>query len=178
MPKPRKVANFAFDQRGWSELYKHVEKQVATQKLDKDLSELNLTVSKVKCWSDLNYFYKIMNLFTNVRTLLLKNMWLEKLDFIGQLLCTKWLNLKVLDISDKQISKDEVSKLIDSMEGRSITKEVPPIWIVTDFEEMFTKNFACCSPYKLRGCICDAQRCVHVCRDSNPSPIWARQATA
>jgi hypothetical protein len=165
MPKSRKVATFTFDQRGWSELYKHIKCQVSTQKLDDDILELNLTGSKVKSSTDLSYFYKTIKIFTKIRTLILKNMCLESLDFVGQLLCTRLLTCKIMDISDNKISKDDVSKFIDSMEGRSITKEVPPIWIVTDYEDMFTKNFACCSPYKFRGCICNTKRFVHVGRD-------------
>jgi len=167
MPKPRKIATFTFDQRGWSELFKHVEKQITTKKLDEELLELNLTGSKVKSSTDLKFLYKIMNLFRNVRTILLKNMGLETLDFIANLLCSKFFTAKIVDISDNKISKENVSKFVDSMEGRSITQEVPPIWIITDFEELFTKNFACCNPYKFQGCICDTKRFVHLGRDAS-----------
>ena len=39
------------------------------------------------------------------------------------------------------------------------------MWIITDFEDLFTQNFACCNPYKFRGCICDVKRSVHVGQD-------------
>jgi len=167
MSKPRKIATFTFDQRGWSELFKHVEKQIATKRLDKELLEINLTGSKVKCATDLKFLYKIMNLFKNVRTVLLKNMGLETIDSIANLLCSKFSTTKVVDISDNKISKEHVSKFLDAMEGRSITQEVPPIWIITDYEDLFTKNFACCSPYQFHGCLCDIKRVVHVGRDTS-----------
>jgi len=167
MSKPRKIATFTFDQRGWSELFKHVETQITTKKLDKELLELNLTGSKVKCATDLKFLFKIMNLFKNVRTILLKNMGLETTDSIANLLCSKLFTTKIVDISDNKISKEKVAKFVDSMEGRSITQEVPPIWIITDYEDLFTKNFACCSPYKFHGCLCDTKRVVHVGRDTS-----------
>ena len=167
MTKPRKIATFSFDRRGWAALYKHIEKQIQTKYLDKDLLELNLIGSKVKCFTDMSYLYKIMNLFASIRTLLLKNMCLESLKLIGQALCTKLMTCKIVDISENTCSKEEVVKFIDAMEGRAFTKEVPPIWVVTDFEDTFTKNFACCSPYKFRGCKCDVKRFVHVGNDSD-----------
>ena len=79
----------------------------------------------------------------------------------------KALTCKILDVSENKLSKEQVLKFTDSLEGRSLTKEVPPMWLATDFEELFTKNFACCNPYGFGGCICKVKRVIHIGPDLN-----------
>jgi hypothetical protein len=168
MTKPRKTGIFTFDQRGWSSLYKHIEKQLDTKRLDIELCELHFSGTRVKTRSDSIYLAKITTMFAGIKTVGLKDMGLENLDAIGQLLCTKFLRTKLLDVSGNNLSKDQLKKFIDALEGRSITKEVPPIWLaIGEISELFTKNFACCNPHTYGGCICKQKRVVHVGRDLN-----------
>ena len=129
MAKPRKVATFTFDNRGWAHLYKHIVNELERGRLDKDLYELHFTGSRTKTQSDLVYFAKTLGMFSTVKTLVLKDMGLASLDVLGKLLCTKFTSTKLLDISNNNLSKAQLQKLIDALQGRSITKEVPPIWL-------------------------------------------------
>ena len=145
MTKPRKTATFTFDTRGWQNLYKHIAQQLDSEQLDKDLYELHLTGSKVKTKCDALYFAKTMSMFSSIKTIVLKNMGLGNVDVLGQLLCTRFLRTKILDISGNNLSKDTINAFIDALQGRSILKDVPPIWLaIGELPDLFTKNFACC----------------------------------
>jgi hypothetical protein len=114
------------------------------------------------------YFSKIMGMFTNIKTIMLNEMGLADVDVVGQLLCTRFSNTKLLDISGNNLSKDMIKKLIDALQGRSVIKEVPPIWVaIGDIPEFFTSNFTCCNPHIYGGCRCNSKRVVHIGNDLN-----------
>ena len=168
MSKPRRTATFTFDHRGWASLYKHIAKELDTKRLDKELFELHLTGSKLKTQSDVLYFSKIMSMFTNIKTIMLNEMGLVNLDVLGQLLCTRFSNTKLLDISGNNVSKDTLKKFIDALQGRSVTKDVPPLWLaIGDMPEFYTTNFTCCNPHIYGGCRCNSKRVVHIGNDLN-----------
>ena len=153
---PRKTAIFTFDRRGWPNLYRHVSKQLDKGQLDKELHELQLTGTRIKTTSDEAHFAKTLSLFSGIKTIVVKDMGLRNLDFLGEMLCTRFMTTKLVDIScNSSLPRETITAFIDILQGRSHTKEVPPIWLaIGNVPELFTENFDCCNPHVYGGCVC------------------------
>jgi len=118
--------------------------------------------SKLISAVDHQNLYKILGLFANVRTLILKDTGIKDLAFVADILCSKWLKCKRVDLTGHGATKEQLVKFTDILEGRSLTKDVPPFWLAvgSDFPELLTNTD--CNPHTGSGCHCKSKRVVHV----------------
>ncbi len=123
--------------------------------------ELNFTGSSLLSAADHQSMRKILNLFASARTLILKNTGVKDLAHIGEILCSKWLKCKRLDLTGHGVTKEELLTLIDILEGRSLTKDVTPFWLAVGNVPELLKNTSC-NPYTGDGCNCKSKKVVHV----------------
>ncbi len=105
---------------------------------------------------------KILNLFANVRSLILKGTGIKDLGLIGEILCERFLKCKRLDFTGHAASKTDIMKFVDILEGRSLTKDVPPFWLALGdaMQELMTPKTNC-NPNTGDGCHCHSKRVVH-----------------
>ncbi len=124
---------------------------------------MDFTGSKLISAADHQNLAKILGIFANVRALILNGTGIKDLGFIGEILCTKFLRCRRLDLTGHTTTKEEVAKFIDILEGRSLTKDVTPFWLAVggEMRELLTAN-AGCNPHTGNGCYCKSKRVVHV----------------
>ena len=68
-----------------------------------------------------------------------------------------------MDCTGHDTTKTEIIKLVDILEGRSLTKDVPPFWLAIGdaMQELLTPNMNC-NPHTGDGCNCKSKKVVHV----------------
>ncbi len=101
----RRNANFSHDRRGCVKLLAHVTGQLTSGVLDKDIIELNLNGTRASTGEDRRYIQRIVSSFTQVRTILLNGCCLQNVDFLAQLLCSKFFSCKRVDLAGNLLSK-------------------------------------------------------------------------
>ena len=160
----RRIANFSYDRRGCEKLLLHVTGLLESGSLDKDIVELNLNGTRASSWENRRHFQKIVAAFAQVRTILLNGCCLQNVDFLAQLLCSKFFACKRVDLTGNFLSKYQVESFIASLEGRSYKKCVAPFWLAigTGMDELLTTGRMSCDPFSANGCRCHSKRVVHV----------------
>jgi len=176
MPKGKRIANFSWDARGWARLRQHVASEIWAGHLDKDLIELNLTGSRVKSYSDLQHLQQIVKSFHDVCGISLRGCGLQVIEFLAELLCTKFLSCRRVDLADNDLSKEAIQAFIDALQGRAFTKEVKAFYLAlgVGHEEFLSPASSGCGPYT--GCKCSAGKVVHIITSMSAQPSTTQAA--
>ena len=133
-----------------------------------------MTGSKLLSAADHQNLRKILDLFANVRSLNLKGTGIKDLGLIGEILCTKFLRCKRLDLTGHGATKTDMARLVDILEGRSLTKDVAPFWLIVGdgMQELLTADTGC-DHNTGDGCKCRSKRVVHVLATLRATPSTA-----
>ncbi len=160
----RRNANFSHDRRGCAKLFAHITGLLDSGSLDKDIIELNLNGTRASSGEDRRYIQKIVGAFAQVRAILLNGCCLQNVDFLAQLLCSKFFSCKRLDLTGNYLTQQQLESFIATLEGRSYKKSVTPFFLAVGegMDDLLTPSVSMCNPYSANGCRCQSKRVVHV----------------
>ena len=106
------IANFCFDNRGFSLLYQHALKMINSGKIDSHCKVLDLTGTKIRTISDTQYLRKILELFNPIRVCLGSMGMSDCKSFMALLDNNVWWRTQKIDISENAIAIQEIQRLV------------------------------------------------------------------